>query len=534
MDEVLSRFIPDMIGKMQPMFFLSLILALLVAVTGCTTLPVDYERTQTVALQDTESTRLGRSGRAVMKGHEGLDGSYPLPNGVDALIMRLHLAEAAERSLDIMYYIWQPDLVGRHLAAAVLRAADRGVRVRLLLDDLGTNADDNALMSLDAHPDIEIRLFNPVASRTLRNLSSIGDFSRVNRRMHNKAFVADNQRAVLGGRNIGDQYFGAHADVDYGDLDVALIGPIVHRVSSAFDLYWNASMVYPVAALTGRSGDRAGLGELRAQLSTFVNSQRDSPFVLSVRSEAALVDVTNTGKLFWGKAHLLVDDPAKVTRDASIAEGRLLPQFAALGVTPTKEITIVSPYFVPGEAGVAWLTGLVRNGVRVTVLTNSLASNDVTPVHAGYKRYRGALVDGGVRLYELRPEAIGYQPTRGKEKRDRGSRAALHAKTFVFDRRAIFIGSLNLDPRSIVLNTEIGVVCESAAMAESVLGPLEDRLDQIAWRLEREADETGRKQLVWIETGEKGVRRLTEEPGVSTWRRMGVWFLGILPIESML
>ena len=534
MDEVLSRFMPGMIGKRQPMSFRPLILTLLLAATGCTTLPVDHERTPTTALQDTASTRLGRSGQEAMKGHEGLDGFFPLPNGVDALIMRLHLAEAAERSLDIMYYIWQPDLVGRHLAAAVLRAADRGVRIRVLLDDLGTNADDNVLMSLDAHAGIEIRLFNPVASRTFRALSSIGDFTRVNRRMHNKAFIADNQRAVLGGRNIGDQYFGAHAEVDYGDLDVALIGPAVNRVSSSFDLYWNAPMVYPVAALTGRSGDTVSLDALRAQLATFVESQRETPFVLSVRSEAGLIDVTNTGKLFWGKAHLLVDDPAKVTRDASVAEGRLLPQFAALGVTPTKEITIVSPYFVPGEAGVAWLTGLVRNGVRVTVLTNSLASNDVTPVHSGYQRYREALVDGGVRLYELRPEAIGYQPTHGKEKRSRGSRAALHAKTFVFDRRAIFIGSLNLDPRSIVLNTEIGVVCEDAAMAESVLAPLEDRLDQIAWRLERQTDESGRKQLVWVETGEQGVRRLTEEPGVSAWRRLGVWFFGILPIESML
>ena len=203
-------------------------------------------------------------------------------------------------------------------------------------------------------------------------------------------------------------------------------------------------------------------------------------------------------------------------------------------MAPTREITIVSPYFVPGDAGVAWLTDLVKKGVRVTVLTNSLASNDVTSVHSGYKRYREALVDGGVRLYELRPEAIGYVRKENKERHVQGSRAALHAKTFVFDRRAIFIGSLNLDPRSIALNTEIGVVCENPAMAESLLGPLEARLDQIAWRLERAPDEAGKLRLVWVETDDKGVRRLTQEPGVSVWRQMSVWFYGVLPIESML
>ena len=513
------------------MLFRSLILAVLLVLGGCTALPVDYERTQTVALQDTASTRLGKSGQVIMKGHEGQNGFFPMPNGVDALLMRLHLANAAERSLDMMYYIWQPDLVGRHLSAVVLAAADRGVRVRILLDDLGTDADDNILMSMDAHPNIEIRLFNPVASRALRKLSSIGDFGRINRRMHNKAFIADNQRAVLGGRNIGDQYFGAHIDVDYGDLDVAMVGPAVDKVSSAFDLYWNAPMVYPIAALTGRSGDNVSLDSLRTQLTAFIESQRESPFVQSVRSEAILVDGTNIDRVFWGNAHLLFDDPAKVTRDASVTEGRLLPQFAALGVAPTREITLVSPYFVPGAAGVAWLTGLAKNGVRVTVLTNSLASNDVTAVHSGYQRYREALVDGGVRLYELKPEA--FDDSRKKERHLQGSRAALHAKTFVFDRRAVFIGSLNLDPRSVALNTEIGVVCETPAMAESLLGTLEPRLDQIAWRLERAPDEDGKLRLVWVETDDKGVRRLTKEPGVSTWRKFNVWLLGLLP-ESQL
>jgi cardiolipin synthase C len=513
----------------------SLILAILLAIGGCTSLPVDYERTQTTALQDTGSTALAKAAQPFLAAHPGLNGLRPMPNGADALLMRMWLAQSAERSLDMMYYIWKPDMVGRYLADAVLRAADRGVRVRMLLDDLGTDPDDNVLMSLDAHPNIEIRLFNPVANRAMRGLSALGDFGRVNRRMHNKAFIADNQRAVLGGRNIGDEYFGANAEVDFGDLDVAIVGPAVSRVSSAFDQYWNAPMVYPIKALTGRDGDKVSLDTLRSQLKAYVASQRDSPYAQAIRSEAAVAKINSLDELFWGSANVLFDDPAKVTRDSTVTEGRLMPQLQALGLMPTREMKIISPYFIPGDAGVAWLTGLARSGVNVTVLTNSLASNDVSSVHSGYQKYREALVAGGVRLYELKPEAINYSRKNDREHHLQGSRASLHAKTFVFDRRTVFIGSMNLDSRSIALNTEIGVVCDSPPMAQMLLGRFEPRIDQVAWRLELEKAENGKSRLVWIETDDKGVRRLTEEPGdVSVWRKLGVWFLGLLPIESQL
>ena len=211
-----------------------------------------------------------------------------------------------------------------------------------------------------------------------------------------------------------------------------------------------------------------------------------------------------------------------------------MPQFANLGERIQNELLIVSPYFIPGDAGVAWLRGLVSRGVRVTVLTNSLAATDVGAVHAGYQRYREALLEAGVRLYELRPDAN----ERDRAKRDKshvgGSRASLHAKTFVFDRRAVFIGSLNLDPRSIQLNTEIGVVCESPSLAAELAGMLEPKLDRIAWRLESIVDASGAVRIAWIETSPEGVRQHLEEPGVSTWRKLSVWFLGLLPIESQL
>jgi putative cardiolipin synthase len=501
-------------------------------VGACASLPADYPRTQSHALTDTASTRLGRAGEAALRAHPGENGFHPMPNGVDALLMRLYLAEAAERSLDLMYYIWHDDLVGRHLAAAVLRAADRGVRVRLLVDDLGTNPDDNAILALDAHPNVEVRLFNPVASRSARLWGALTDFGRVNRRMHNKAFIADNQRAILGGRNIGDEYFGAHTETDFGDLDVVTAGPVVAQISAAFDRYWNSPVVYPIAVLAGREGSDAELAALRQRLAEFVESQRDTPYVKSLQSEAATALAT-APQLYWGKADLLVDDPAKVTRTQEETEGHLLPQFAQLGLDITREVTIVSPYFIPGDAGVQWLLGLVKRGVRVTVLTNSLASNDVPSVYAGYKSYREPLVEGGVRLYELKPEAIAYAREKGK-RNPQGSRASLHAKTFFFDRRSVFVGSLNLDPRSIKLNTEIGVVCESPAMTEALLAPLEKALDRIAWRIDRVVDPSGHAHLVWVQTDTSGVHRFDEEPDVSAWRRFSVWFLGLLPIESQL
>jgi putative cardiolipin synthase len=501
---------------------------------GCASLPADIKRTESHALQGTETTRLGQMARPMLQAHPGQSGFLPLRSGVDALLARMVLAEVAERSLDVQYYIWHDDLTGRFFADALLRAADRGVRVRVLLDDVGARADDEILLSLSAHPNIEIRLFNPVASRNFRNLGMLADFSRVNRRMHNKSFIADNQRAILGGRNIGDEYFEAQSEVAFGDLDVLTVGAAVNDVSVSFDRYWNSPAAIPVAALLGRSGEIKDLDALRAGLAAFVESQRDSPYVTRARSQLAEMMAAGSDGLFWGKAVLLYDDPAKISRAPEDTEGHLVPQFAGLGSQIHNQLLIVSPYFVPGDQGVAWLGGLVQRGVGVTVLTNSLAATDVGAVHAGYQHYREDLLKAGVRLYEVKPDAIEYARTGRDGGGISGSRASLHAKTFVFDRRAVFIGSLNLDPRSIQLNTEIGLVCESAPLAEDLAGRLEQNLDQIAWRLERVVDASGNAHIVWIETGADGTRLLTEEPGVSSWRKFSVWFLGLLPIESQL
>ncbi|RZL95315.1 MAG: phospholipase D family protein [Variovorax sp.] len=501
---------------------------------ACASLPDGYDRAESHALKDTTSTALGLAGRDSLRAHAGQSGFRPLSSGVDALVVRMLLAEVAERSLDVQYYIWDDDLTGRLFANALLRAADRGVRVRILIDDVGTKSNDETLLTLDSHPSIEIRLFNPVASRTFRGLGMLTDFSRVNRRMHNKVFVADNQRAVLGGRNIADEYFDASGDVAFADLDVLTMGPVVADVSKAFDTYWNAPGSIPIGALTGRLGAAANLDTLRTMLAAFVQGQHDTDYVSYARSTVAQSLAAGAKDTFWGRAHVVVDDPAKVTRPPEDTLGHLLPQLARVGVQLRSELLIVSPYFVPGEAGVAALAALVQRGVRVAVLTNSLAATDVGAVHAGYKRYREALVDGGVRLYEMKPDAIAYGRTKEKDRQISGSRASLHAKTFVFDRRAVFIGSLNLDPRSVQLNTEIGLVCESEPMASDLAGRFESAIAKVAWRVERSTDADGKPRLVWTETTAAGTVRHRNEPEVSAWRQFGMWFLGLLPIESQL
>jgi cardiolipin synthase C len=506
---------------------------LVVLLISCASLPPQTGRTPTYALQNTETTRLGERFAASEHAHPGESAFHLLPGAVDALAARVVLTEAADKSLDLEYYIWHDDLTGRELASAVLHAADRGVRVRVLLDDLGTNADDQLLLALASHPDIEIRLFNPVANRRFKAISSLLDFSRVNRRMHNKALIADNEATILGGRNIGDEYFGASSVVAFGDLDVLMHGPIVHDVSNAFDLFWNSDAAYPIERLTGHPADPAALASLRAKLNQYVAAEHDSPYVVEARQRLAQLVHSDTDYA-WGNATLLYDDPSKIARSPSDTQGHLMTRFAALDLTPKRDMFIISPYFVPGDEGVAWIRGLTEKGVGVTVLTNSLASTDVAAVHAGYRRYRKALLAEGVRLYELKPAATEVAASRKKWVFG-SSKASLHAKTYVFDRESIFIGSMNLDPRSKTLNTEIGVLCDSPATAGKVIDDVEPQLNQIAWRLELRTDANGGTRIVWLDTADNGAAtELDTEPDVSFWRRASVWFLGLLPIESQL
>ena len=509
--------------------------ASMLLMSACASLPPQTGRVETHALTDTANTRLGTAFAASEAAHPGDNAFHLLSDGTDALIARVILSETADRTLDLQYYIWHDDLTGREMAASIMRAADRGVRVRLLLDDLGTNADDQILLALASHPNVQVRLFNPVANRTFKKLGSAAEFFRVNRRMHNKALIADNQAAILGGRNIGDEYFGASSTVAFGDLDVLVHGPVVPEVSTAFDLYWNSDAAYPIDNLMRRTADPDALAGYREKLNAYLLSETHSPYVAQVRARLASVIQQRDASFSWGKATLLYDDPAKITRAPGDTEGHLMSQFKALNLDPDKDMLIVSPYFVPRDEGVRWLRSMTSRGVRVTVLTNSLAATDVAAVHAGYQRYRKDMLEAGVRLYELKPVASTDNDKTVKKSTFGSSKASLHAKTYVFDRKRIFIGSMNLDPRSVELNTEIGVYCESAEAAEEVADGIGANIDRIAWRVELLDDGNGGTRMVWIDTDANGnTTQLDSEPGVSAMKRAGIWMLGILPIESQL
>jgi putative cardiolipin synthase len=520
-------------AKSRAPFAALLAVVLLALLSACASLPPQTGRVDTHAIEPSDATRLGAAFTPQARKHPDQTAFHLLPDGVDALLSRIVLADAADRALDLQYYIWHDDLTGRHLASAVLQAADRGVRVRVLLDDLGTGGDDQVLLALASHPNIQIRLFNPVANRRFKMLGSAMEFSRVNRRMHNKAIIADNEAAIVGGRNIGDEYFGASSDVSFGDLDVLTYGAVVRDISTAFDEFWNSDAAYPIERLTGHAAAPDALAGYRVKLAAFVASQRDTPYVTQATRRYSEILAMHEVDVSWGKATLLYDDPSKITRSPHDPTGHLLSQFKTLSVEPQTEMFIVSPYFVPGKDGVAWLRKEAGRGVRVTVLTNSLAATDVAAVHAGYQRYRKDLLEAGIHLYELKP-AASEDPQQKKKSVLGSSKASLHAKTYVFDKSSIFIGSMNLDPRSITLNTEIGVYCESDTLATQVVNGVEPKLDQIAWRLEERRDANGATRIVWIDTQADGTETELDEPGVSGLKRVGIWVLGLLPIESEL
>lgn len=519
--------------------------ALALLQVGCATLPTDYPRSPSHALVETTDTRLGRGVAGEITKHSGQSGVHLLDRGIDAFVARLALASLAEKSLDLQYYIWHGDTTGKLLAYALVQAADRGVRVRLLLDDIGTAADDSNLLVLDSHSNIEVRLFNPVATRSMRGVGMITGFSRVNRRMHNKSFTADNQVTIVGGRNIGDEYFAASGDEEFADLDAVVIGRAVQQVSDGFDRYWNSPAAYPIKALSDIRPTRAETEAVRAQLLEFAHSQRATPYAEGLRT-SGLAQALRDGTLAFsfGQVRVLYDDPAKITAEANDRSALLIPQLLPEVEALRSDLLLVSAYFVPGDDGVAALRRLCERGVRVRVVTNSLAATDVPVVHAGYARYRRALLEAGVELYELKPTAVAKDQERAAngERAENGtsgvtgsSRASLHAKTMAFDRHALFVGSMNFDPRSVFTNTEIGVVVDDPKLVGEFVRQLDARLPEIAYRvvLQVPAADASR-QITWLGRENGREVRYTHEPLTSVWGRFKVWFYSLWPIEPLL
>jgi putative cardiolipin synthase len=440
------------------------------------------------------------------------------------------LADAAERSLDAQYYLWHGDQTGYLLYEAAWRAAGRGVRVRLLLDDNGTGGLDGTLAALDAHPNVEVRLYNPLANRGLRALNYVADFSRVNRRMHNKSFTVDGQATIVGGRNVGNEYFSAGSGLWFQDLDVIAVGPVVRDVSAAFDLYWNSASAYPVELLLEHApADAARLQERFAA----VRADPVSVAYAAAVRETPLVQRLLAGDLplEWATARVFYDDPAK-TLDASGRTDLLLlsPLLQAMG-PPETSVDLVSPYFVPAEHGTATFVALAGRGVKVRVLVNSLATTDVSAVHAGYRKRREELLEAGVVLYEMKPREQGGAEREKAAKSGASSAGSLHAKTFAIDGRRIFVGSFNFDPRSARLNTEMGLLIESPALAGRLTQIFNEDAPASAYEVRLTAD--GR-DIEWIDRAGPAEEIYDTEPETGLMRRALVRFLSWLPIDWML
>lgn len=500
-----------------------LIAASVLLFAGCVLPTLEGWPTMT-SIPSADDTRLGSAVSTLTLAHPGKSGLHPLPNAEDAFAARAQLAAAAERSIDAQYYIWHDDMTGRLLFDALCKAADRGVRVRLLLDDNDTAGLDPTIAALAAHRNVFVRLFNPMVNRRARWTNYAFDFSRINHRMHNKSFTVDNQVTVVGGRNIGDEYFDAGSTVVFADLDVVAVGPIVREVSDSFDRFWNSASAYPAQTIVPSVSP-----ETQAQLvAVFVATQLEpgAKAYLEALSHAELsTELTEHRLTFeWADVKLVVDDPAKVfSADRDLL---LLPRLLELTGLPDSQFDIVSPYFVPRKEGTAHLLALAQRGVHIRVLTNSLASNDVAAVHAGYAKHRETLLRGGLALYELKPPAKVFA---GKSASKRRSSAALHAKTFQLDGVRAFVGSFNFDPRSAQLNTELGLVIESPVLARRLQSFFDTEVPQLAYKVELNKDH----KLEWTDASDGG-KAYDTEPGTSAWRRGTVEVLSVLPIDWLL
>jgi putative cardiolipin synthase len=498
-----------------------------IALQGCAGLPSLDDRTTSHRFEDTNDSRLGRALQPQLRGRGGDSGLIKLAGGQDAFAARIHLADAADRSLDVQYYIWHNDLTGTLLLNALRRAADRGVRVRILLDDNNTSGEADQLSALAAYPNIQLRLFNPFAATLWRPLAWLSDFPRLNRRMHNKSFTADNQVSIVGGRNIGDDYFNADGDFAFVDVDVLAAGPVVKEVSEDFDRYWASDSAFPAERVLAPA-ERTRVADLEENARRLEMSRGAMDYKAAVANQDFSMQLLNGRLNFeWARTRLVSDDPAKGIGKAMEDEW-IWAKLKKLAREPTTELAIVSPYFVPEASGVAYFVGLARRGVKVTIVTNSLEATDVPAVHSGYAKWRRALLEAGVELLEIKRSTGSRPPRTGLT--GSSSNAALHGKAISIDRQQAFIGSFNFDPRSARLNTEMGLVIDSPEMAASVSEAVEGRLAALSYRLRL----TDSGAIRWCEQSDGKEVVHDVEPGTTLLQRLGISFLSLLPIEWLL
>jgi len=499
---------------------LPIIACALLALSGCVGLPQHVEKYRTEALQNPGNTTLGRI-VAANDGGPNLSGIRLLNSGAEALASLIALADHAERTLDIQYYIIEQDESASILLHHVRLAADRGVRVRLLVDDLNTAGEDRRFMHLGEHANVEVRVFNPFPGGRFatwtRWLASASDMRRTNHRMHNKLFVADNALAITGGRNIGDQYFTRDKHSNFIDLDVVAAGSIVPQLSASFDAFWNSKYAYPIASVASPVQAEPGAKSLDESV-----TETDANWLARELDAGEL-------HLAWVPATVLADRPAKIASETSPSEEETIANnIAELMRSAKQEVIVISPYFVPGKDGMALMRELVGRGVHIRILTNSLASTDSPLVHIGYSRYRVVLLKLGVELSEVRPQ-LGQKRARFHPYRH--ANASLHAKALVIDQKTVFIGSMNMDARSAHTNSELGLVIRNADIARQVTSLLDDISADGSYRLELE-DHTDR--IEWL-SGEPEAERIWHtDPETTRLQRFSLKLLAPFAPEELL
>lgn len=508
----------------------SLLVVLVLIFSGCAPVDSTYSPKPSFTLPAQPQSRLAQVVAPLLlnrPAHES--GFHVISDGVDALAVRLLLSAQADSSIDLQYYLIKNDLTGRVFVAALLAAADRNVRVRILIDDMFTGGHDKTLVALDAHPNIEIRVFNPFRRGFLgRASSALTDFQRINRRMHNKSFTVDNQVTVIGGRNIADEYFGARSDASFSDLDVVAVGPVVSEVSTMFDRYWNHVAASPIPMFIRIPENTTNaLVQLRKSLSNWKRDMEASPYAGVLRRNELVAIEEKPADLTWARYTLVYDSPDKgiPSRAADVQSITALLGDAFRGAK--EKVLIISPYFVPMRTGEQALAGLAERGVEVTVITNSLAANNQFAVHAGYAPARKSLLKLGINIHEARSDAKvdGAELVSAS-----GAKSTLHTKAFIIDSEQVFIGSFNFDPRSANLNTEAGVIIHSQTLASEMLSKVDDALPEQTYRLY--LNSAGR--LRWSERNDTVEQIWTHEPETAWWKRAAVQFLRLLPIGSQL
>ena len=514
--------------------------SLILGMPACSTLPKQTPQPMEYAFDtETEQTSLAKIVEPLREQNPNLTGYHILYDPLEALAARIHLIDKAEKTLDLQYYIWDNDRIGSLALYSIIKAADRGVKVRLLMDDNNAKKMEGIYLALDQHQNIDVKLYNPYRFRHYRAMDMVLDLKRINRRMHNKSFIADNQISLIGGRNMSNQYYNVSDNYQFSDVDVMLVGSASDEIIHSFDEYWNDEYAFPVKQIVNARHYALRFESLKQQLNTYYQEITVQNYLdLATRSHNVEKWLNNSIQFDWVKAEVVHDSPSKIKSKAK-KEQYLNFQLINHLENPEHSVDIVSAYFVPEKKGEKMLSDLAQSNIQVRVLTNSFKANDVAVVHAFYAKYRKDLLKNKVELYEFlsAPEAENLNANteeiaeKTKVSLKGLSRSSLHAKLMAIDQKQVFIGSFNFDPRSAYLNTEIGVLLNSPNLAKAIHQTMDENLSKYAYKLVLDANQN----INWkIKKHNGDIKIYHKEPKMKWWQKAGVKIISWLPIEGFM